>query len=226
MSSLPSAVSDANFPSPSLGLPGAIPSPSLGLPSAAAAPPSSSVPTPTSRVENSGPRTLPPPLGFSQSKDVPSGGTAPLTNGYSAMKTQESSTSSRTLKTESPVLTSEGGSGHHIPSPVVTPSHSAPISSLSSHLSSTHSSGSALVTSSSLTITNEQSSSSLHAFSSSSSQVVPPSAPTIASSSSSNGLYQPGGPGLTQNGTNTTISAGGSRTAAQITTTSGMVVLI
>ncbi|XP_047237826.1 ubiquitin-associated protein 2-like isoform X2 [Girardinichthys multiradiatus] len=220
MSSVPSAVSDANFPSPSLGLPGAIPSPSLGLPSAAA-PPSSSVPTPTSRVENSGPRTLPPPLGFSQSKDVPSGGTAPLTNGYSAMKTQESSTSSSTLKTEPPVLTSEGGSGHHIPSPVVTPSHSAPISSLSSHLSSTHSSGSALVTSSSLTITNEQSSSSLHAFSSSSSQVVPPSAPTIASSSSSNGLYQPGGPGLTQNGTNTTISPGGSRTAAQIATTSG-----
>ncbi|KAM4578141.1 ubiquitin-associated protein 2-like isoform 1-T1 [Fundulus diaphanus] len=225
MSSLPSAVSDANFPSPSLGLPGATPSPSLGLPSAAAAAaPASSVPTPTSRVETSGPRTLAPHLGFSQSKDVPSGGAAPLTNGYSAMKTQgtqESSTSSRAAKTESPVMTSEGGSGHHVPSPVVTPSQSAPIASLSSHMSSTHSSGSALVTSSSLTITNEESSS-LHAFSSSSSgQAVPPSAPTIVSSSSSNGLYQSGGPGLTQNGANTSISAPSSRTAAQITTTSG-----
>ncbi|XP_023199700.1 ubiquitin-associated protein 2-like isoform X2 [Xiphophorus maculatus] len=223
MSSLPSAVSDASFPSPSLGLPGATPSPSLGLPSAAA-PPSSSVPTPTSRVDNSSSRTLPPHLAFSQSKDVPSGVTAPLTNGYSAMKTQgtqESSTSSRTVKTESPVMTSEGGSGHHIPSPVVTPSHSAPISSLSSHMSSTHSSGSALVTSSSLTMTNEESNSNLHAFSSSSSQAVAPTASTIASTSSSNGLHQSAGPGLSQNGTNNTISAAGSRTAPQITTTSG-----
>uniref|UniRef100_A0A3B3VUK9 Ubiquitin associated protein 2b n=1 Tax=Poecilia latipinna TaxID=48699 RepID=A0A3B3VUK9_9TELE len=71
MGTLPPAVSDASFPSPSLGLPGATPSPSLGLPSAAA-PPSSSVPTPTSRVDNSSSRTLPPHLGFSQSKDVPS----------------------------------------------------------------------------------------------------------------------------------------------------------
>ncbi|XP_016524942.1 ubiquitin-associated protein 2-like isoform X2 [Poecilia formosa] len=222
VSSLPSAVSDASFPSPSLGLPGATPSPSLGLPSAAA-PPSSSVPTPTSRVDNSSSRTLPPHLGFSQSKDVPSGVAAPLTNGYSAMKTQgtqESSTSSRSVKTESPVMTSEGGSGHHIPSPVVTPSHSAPISSLGSHMSSTHSSGSALVTSS-LTMTNEESSSSnLHAFSSSSSQAVPPAASTIVSTSSSNGLHQSAGPGLSQNGTNTTISAAGSRTAPQLTTTS------
>uniref|UniRef100_A0A3B3VV63 Ubiquitin associated protein 2b n=1 Tax=Poecilia latipinna TaxID=48699 RepID=A0A3B3VV63_9TELE len=78
MGTLPPAVSDASFPSPSLGLPGATPSPSLGLPSAAA-PPSSSVPTPTSRVDNSSSRTLPPHLGFSQSKDVPSGVAAPLT---------------------------------------------------------------------------------------------------------------------------------------------------
>ncbi|XP_043968533.1 ubiquitin-associated protein 2-like isoform X1 [Gambusia affinis] len=219
MTSLPSAVSDVSFPSPSLGLPGATPSPSLGLPSAAA-PPSSSVPTPTSQVDNSSSRTLPPHLGFSQSKDVPSGVTAPLTNGYSAMKTQgtqESSTSSRTVKTESPVMTSEGGSGHHIPSPVVTPSHSAPISSLSSHMSSTHSSGSALVTSSSLTMTNEESNSNLHAFSSSSSQAVAPTATT----SSSSGLHQSAGPGLSQNGTNNAISAAGSRTAPQITTASG-----
>ncbi|XP_038151440.1 ubiquitin-associated protein 2-like [Cyprinodon tularosa] len=223
MSSLPSAISDANFPSPSLGLPGATPSPSIGLPSAAAPQPSS-VPTATSRVESSGSRTLPPHLGFSQSKEVPSGGSAPLTNGYSVMKTQttqESASSSRTVKTESPVMTSDGGSGHHIPSPVVTPSNSAPISSLSSHINSTHSSGTPLVTSSSLTITNEESgnSSSLHAFSSSS-QIVTPSAP-IVSSSSSNGLYQSGGPGLAQNGANTTISAAGSRNTTQLTTTSG-----
>ena len=70
MSSLPTLTS------PSLGLPSATPSPSLGLPSAAT-PPSSTAPTAVSCVESSGPRTLPPHLGFSQSKDVPS--TAPLT---------------------------------------------------------------------------------------------------------------------------------------------------
>uniref|UniRef100_A0A3B3VVA7 Ubiquitin associated protein 2b n=1 Tax=Poecilia latipinna TaxID=48699 RepID=A0A3B3VVA7_9TELE len=150
MGTLPPAVSDASFPSPSLGLPGATPSPSLGLPSAAA-PPSSSVPTPTSRVDNSSSRTLPPHLGFSQSKDVPSGVAAPLT------------VSTNNL---------------------------------------------------------ESSSSNLHAFSSSSSQAVPPAASTIVSTSSSNGLHQSAGPGLSQNGTNTTISAAGSRTAPQLTTTS------
>lgn len=77
MSSLPSAVSDGSFPSPSMGLPSAAPSASLGLPSAAA-PPSSSIPTTTNRVENSGSRSLPPHLGFSQNKDVPSASSAPL----------------------------------------------------------------------------------------------------------------------------------------------------
>lgn len=77
--SLPSAVSDPSFPSPSLGLPSATPSPSLGLPSAAA-PPSSAAPTAASRVESSsGPRSLPPHLGFSQSKDVTSAAGGPLT---------------------------------------------------------------------------------------------------------------------------------------------------
>lgn len=71
MSSLPLAVSDPSFPSPSLGLPSATPSPSMGLPSAAA-PPSSTGPPAASRVESSGPRSLPPHLGYSQSKDVPS----------------------------------------------------------------------------------------------------------------------------------------------------------
>lgn len=77
MSSL-SSVTDPNFPSPSLGLPSATPSPSLGLPSAAA-PPSSSAPTTVSRVESSVPRSLPPHLGFSQSKDIPSAPGGPLT---------------------------------------------------------------------------------------------------------------------------------------------------
>ncbi|XP_008292657.1 ubiquitin-associated protein 2-like isoform X2 [Stegastes partitus] len=227
MSSLPSSVSDPNFPSPSLGLPSATPSPSLGLPSAAA-PPSSVAPTAASRVESSGPRSMPPHLGFSQSKDVPSVPGGPLTNGYSGMKTQSTqdttSSSSRTVKTESPIMTSESGSGHHIPSPAVTPSHSTPIPSLSSHVSSSHSSGSALTTSSSLTINNEESSSTLHAFSSSSSsQVVNPS-PSVAqvvSSSTTNGLHPSGAPGLTPNGTNATLSAAGSRTAPLLTTTSG-----
>ncbi|XP_038558861.1 ubiquitin-associated protein 2-like isoform X1 [Micropterus salmoides] len=225
MSSLTSAVSDPSFPSPSLGLPSATPSPSLGLPSAAA-PPSSTAPPAASRVESSVPRSLPPHLGFSQSKDVPSA--AALTNGYSGMKTQSTQdapapSSSRTVKTESPVMTSDSGPGHHIPSPAS--SHSTPIPSLSSHVTSTHSSGSALATSSSLTISNEDSSSSgnLHAFSSSSSQAVNPSlsVPMAVSSSTTNGLHQSGAPGLTPNGTNATLSAAGSRTAPLLTTTSG-----
>ncbi|XP_040011391.1 ubiquitin-associated protein 2-like isoform X2 [Xiphias gladius] len=231
--SLPSAVSDPSFPSPSLGLPSATPSPSLGLPSAAA-PPSSAAPTAASRVESSsGPRSLPPHLGFSQSKDVTSAAGGPLTNGYSGMKTPSTqdttSSTSRTVKTESPVMTSDSGSGHPIPSPAVTPSHSTPIPALSSHVTSTHSSGSALATSSSLTISNDESSSgsssgNLHAFSSSSSsQVVNPSAsvPLAVSSSNTNGLHPSGAPGLTPNGTNTTLSASGSRTAPLLTTTSG-----
>ncbi|GAA6224672.1 ubiquitin-associated protein 2-like isoform X1 [Lates japonicus] len=226
---LPPAVSDPSFPSPSLGLPSATPSPSLGLPSAAA-PPSSAAPSAASRVESSGPRSLPPHLGFSQNKDVTSAAGGPLTNGYSGMKTQSTqdstSSTSRTVKTESPVMTSDSGPGHHIPSPAVTPSHSTPIPSLSSHVTSTHSSGSALTTSSSLTISNEDSSSSgnLHGFSSSSSsQVVnpSPSVPLAVSSSTTNGLHPSGAPGLTPNGTNTTLSASGSRTAPLLTTTSG-----
>ncbi|XP_029915906.1 ubiquitin-associated protein 2-like isoform X2 [Myripristis murdjan] len=233
---LPSAVSDPGFPSPSLGLPSATPSPSLGLPSAAPPPSSSTAPSTASRVESSGPRSLPPHLGFSQSKDVSSAAAGPLTNGYSGMKTQSTqdttSSTSRTVKTESPVLTSDSGPTHHIPSPAVTPSHSTPLPSLSSHVTSTHSSGAALATSSSLTMASEESSSSgsssLHAFSSSSSSqaVNPsPSAPLAVSSSTTNGLHPSGAPGLTANGTNnttnTTLSAAGSRTAPLLTTTSG-----
>uniref|UniRef100_UPI0037E896AD ubiquitin-associated protein 2-like isoform X2 n=1 Tax=Semicossyphus pulcher TaxID=241346 RepID=UPI0037E896AD len=222
---LPSAVSDPSFPSPSLGLPSATPSPSLGLPSAAA-PPSSTAPTAASRVETSGPRSLPPHLGFSQNKDVPTA--AALTNGYSGMKTQstqDTTSTSRTMKTESPVMTSDSGPSHHMPSPAVTPSHSTAMPSLS-HVTSTHSSVSALATSSSLTMSNEESSSTanLHAFSSSSSsQAVNPShvAPQAVSSSTTNGLHQSGAPGLTPNGTNTALSAAGSRTAPLLTTTSG-----
>ncbi|TMS03927.1 Ubiquitin-associated protein 2 [Larimichthys crocea] len=277
---LPSAVSDPSFPSPSLGLPSATPSPSLGLPSAAT-PPSSTAPTAASRVDNSGPRSLPPHLGFSQSKDVPSA--AALTNGYSGMKTQSTqdttSSTSRTVKTDSPIMTSDSGPSHHIPSPAVTPSHSTPIPSLSSHVTNTHSSGSALIhkllvnckydtfaeklrrglikcwtlkalrkrfhsftypclellvlfsqTISALVlfhqISNEESSGSgnLHAFStSSSSQAVnpSPSVPQAVSSSTTNGLHPSGAPGLTPNGTNTTLSAAGGRTAPLLTNTSG-----
>lgn len=75
-------------------------------------------------------------------------------------------------------------------------------------------------------ISNEESSSSsnLHAFSSSSSSqaVNPsPSAPSAVSSSTTNGLHPSGAPGLTPNGTNTTLSVAGSRTAPLLTTTSG-----
>ncbi|XP_013769502.1 ubiquitin-associated protein 2-like [Pundamilia nyererei] len=226
MSSL-SSVTDPNFPSPSLGLPSATPTPSLGLPSAAA-PPSSSAPTTVSRVESSIPRSLPPHLGFPQSKDIPSAPGGPLTNGYTGMKTQstqDGTASSRTVTTESPIMTSDSSPGHHIPSPAVTASHSTSISSFSSHTSSTHSSGSTLSTTSSLTTSNEESSSgNIHAFTSpSSSQVVNPnpSAPPVVSSSATNGLHPSGAPGLIPNGTNATLSAAGSRTAPLLTTTSG-----
>uniref|UniRef100_H3DEF7 Ubiquitin associated protein 2b n=1 Tax=Tetraodon nigroviridis TaxID=99883 RepID=H3DEF7_TETNG len=193
----------------------------------AATPASSAAPTAASRVESSGPRSLPPHMGFPQNKDLPS--SAPLTNGYSGLKTQgnqETTSASRAMKTESPVLTSDSGTSHHIPSPAVTPSHSAPISSLSSHITSAHSSGSALTSSSSHTVNNEDgssSSSSHHTLSSSStSQAVSssPSAPQAGGSSATNGLHSTGAPGLTTNGTNTTLSAG-SRTAPLLTTTSG-----
>ncbi|XP_056274736.1 ubiquitin-associated protein 2-like isoform X1 [Pseudoliparis swirei] len=223
MSSLPTlplAVSDPNFPSPSFGLPSATPSPSIGLPSAAA-PPSSTAPATTSRVESSGPRSLPPHLGFSQTKDVSSA--SALTNGYSGMKTQnthDTTSTSRTVKTESPVMTSDVG--HHIHSPAVTPSHSTSIPSLSSHVTSTPSTGSALATSASLTISNVEHNSigNLHAYSSSASQAVDscPSAPLAVSSSIANGLHPSGAPGLTANGTNATLSAAGSRTAPLLTT--------
>ncbi|XP_068594946.1 ubiquitin-associated protein 2-like isoform X2 [Brachionichthys hirsutus] len=223
-SGLPSAVSDPSFPSPSLGLPSATPSPSLGLPSAAA-PPSSAAPTAASRVESGGPRSMPPHLGFTQSKDVPSAAT--LTNGYSGMKTQSTqeapSSTSRTVKTESPVMTSDGGPVHHVPSPAVTPSHSTSIPSLSSHVTSTLSSGSVLTASSSLAISNEESSN-IHAFSSSMSShaVNPsPSAPLAVSNLTTNGLHPPGAPGLTPNGANVTPSAAGNRTAPLLSATSG-----
>lgn len=217
---LPPAVSDPSFPSPSLGLPSAAPPPS-----------SSTVPSLASRVESSGPRTLPPHLGFSQNKDVPSAASGPLTNGYGGMKTQTTqevpSSASRTVKAESPVMTGESGPAHHIPSPAATPSHSTPLPSLNSHVASTHSSGSALITSTSLTMAGEESSSSsLHAFTSSSGQTVnpSPSAPLAVSNSTSNGLHPGGAPGLTANGmnaANTTISAAGSRTAPLLNATSG-----
>ncbi|XP_075954900.1 ubiquitin-associated protein 2-like isoform X1 [Anarhichas minor] len=219
---LPLAVSDPSFPSPSLGLPSATPSPSMGLPSAAA-PPSSTASSAASRVESSGQRSLPPHLGFSQTKDVSSA--AALTNGYSGMKTQSTqdttSSMSRTVITESPVMTSD--TGHHIPSPAVTPSHSASIPSLSSHVTSTHSTGSVLATSSSHTqISNVENNSSgnLHAYSSPSSHAID-SSPLAVNCSITNGLHQSGAPGLTPNGTNATLSAAGSRTAPLLTTTSG-----
>ncbi|XP_063753773.1 ubiquitin-associated protein 2-like isoform X2 [Eleginops maclovinus] len=221
MSSLPTlAVSDPSFPSPSLGLPSATPSPSMGLPSASA-PPSSAAPA-ASRVDSSGPRSLPPHMGYSQSKDVPSA--ASLTNGYNGMKTQsiqDTTSASRTVKTGSPIMTSD--SGHHIPSPAVTPSHATSIPSLGSHVTSTHSTGLALATSSSLTMNHEESSH-LHAFSTSSaSQAVhsSPPVPMAVSSSVSNGLHLSGAPGLTPNGTNAALLAASNRTAPLLTTTSG-----
>ncbi|XP_029295388.1 ubiquitin-associated protein 2-like isoform X2 [Cottoperca gobio] len=217
---LPAAVSDPSFPSPSLGLPSATRSPSMGLPSAAA-PPSSTAPTAASRVEISAPSSMSPHHDFSQSNDVPSA--ASLTNGYNGMKTQSTqdpTSTSRTVITESPIMTS----GHHIPSPAVTPSHSTSIPLLSSHVTSTHSSGLALATSSSLTMSNEESSSSgnLHAFSSSSSQAINsnPSAPMAINNSITNGLHHSGAPGLTPNGTNAALLAAGNR-AAPLLATSG-----
>ncbi|XP_055774993.1 ubiquitin-associated protein 2-like isoform X8 [Salvelinus fontinalis] len=153
--SVPPSISDPSFPS--LGLPSATPSPSPGLP--CAAPPS----TPSaSRVDNGPTQGMPPHLGYPQSKDAPA---APLAvshphctcqNGYGGVRTQgpqdSMSLASRTPKPESPPMSSDSGPVHHVPSPAPTPSHSAPLQSVSSHVTSTYSSGSALSTSSSLTV--------------------------------------------------------------------------
>ncbi|KAM9392188.1 ubiquitin-associated protein 2-like isoform 2-T3 [Pholidichthys leucotaenia] len=227
MSSLPTAVSDPNFPSPSLGLPSATPTPSLGLPSTAVSS-SSTVPATVSCVESSTPRPPTSHLGFSQSKDVPSSASGPLTNGYSGMKTQstqDTTPPSRTVKMESPVTTNEGNPSNHIPSPAATTPHSTSVPSLSSHVTREQSSsGTSLSTNSSMTMSNEESNSSnLHALGSSSGQAAnpTPSAPPAVSNSATNGLHASGAQGVIPNGTNTTLSAAGSRTAPLLTTTSG-----
>ncbi|XP_038854440.1 ubiquitin-associated protein 2-like isoform X1 [Salvelinus namaycush] len=227
--SVPPSISDHSFPS--LGLPSATSSPSPGLP--CAAPPS----TPSaSRVDNGPTQGMPPHLGYPQSKDAPA---APLAvshphctcqNGYGGVRTQgpqdSMSLASRTPKPESPPMSSDSGPVHHVPSPAPTPSHSAPLQSVSSHVTSTYSSGSALSTSSSLTVSTAASfgvnmtseeSSSLHAFSSS-------SGPSInAAVSSSNGMmHVPGAPCLSASG-NTALSAAGRTAQPQplLNTTSG-----
>ncbi|XP_034026289.1 ubiquitin-associated protein 2-like isoform X2 [Thalassophryne amazonica] len=221
MTSLPSL--------PSVALTSTTPPPSIGLPSAVLQSSSSTVAPTTIRVEGNGPRSLAPHLGFSQSKDVPPAA-GPPTNSYSTTKIQSTQAStplpvSRAVKTDAPVLISDSAPTHHIPSSAVTSSHSTPISSLSSQVTSIHSSAAAITTSSSLMITNDDSSSKLPTFSSSS-QVVNPSssAPLPVTSSNANGLHTTGAPGLTPNcasTTNTTLSAAGSRTAPLLTTTSG-----
>ncbi|XP_028312875.1 ubiquitin-associated protein 2-like isoform X2 [Gouania willdenowi] len=227
INSLPtlSSASDPSFPSPSLGLPSATPSPSLGLPSAAA-PPSSAAPPTVNRVESSGQRSIPPHLGYSQSKDVPIAAGVNMTNGYNGMKAQtpqDAALSSRTVKTEHPAATSDSSPIHHIPSPAVTPAHSTPNSSLSSHVSSTLSASSPHSTSSSQAMMSEENSCSPHIFTTSSNLATNPSssASLAMSSSAANGLHSTGAPGLTQNGTNPTLSSAGGRSAPLLTATSG-----
>ncbi|XP_077377471.1 ubiquitin-associated protein 2-like isoform X3 [Festucalex cinctus] len=224
MSSIPT-MPDSGFPSPSLGLPSATASPSLGLPGAAA-PPSSTASAPGKRVESGGPRSLPPHLAFSQSKESPPS-VAPLTNGYCGMKaqsTQDAAPSQRTGKTESPIM-SDSGPAHHAPSPAATTTHAVPIPSLSSHVSSSHSSGLTNTTNSSLPTSNEESvGGNLHAFSAPSSQPhnATSSAPQAVTSSNTNSTTHPtGAPGLTQNGTNGSFPAANSRTAPLLTTAAG-----
>ncbi|KAF3851130.1 hypothetical protein F7725_012902 [Dissostichus mawsoni] len=161
---------------------------------------------------------------FSRSSSQP-GGHQWAKNGYNGMKTQAYKTvttsASRTVMTESPIMTSD--SGHHIPPPAVTPSHSTSIPSLSSHVTSTHSTGLALATSSSLTQQmNHEESSHLHAFSSASQAVHSiPSIPMAVSSSISNGMHLSGAPGLTPNGTTAALLAASNRGAPLLTATSG-----
>ncbi|XP_077417691.1 ubiquitin-associated protein 2-like isoform X3 [Vanacampus margaritifer] len=224
MSNIPT-MPDSVFPSPSLGLPSATASPSLGLPGVAV-PPSSTASAPGKRVESGGPRSLPPHLAFSQSKESPPS-VAPLTNGYCGMKaqsTQDAAPSQRTVKTESPIM-SDSGPAHHAPSPAATTTHTVPIPSLNSHVSSSHSSGLTHTTSSSLPTSNEESvSGNLHAFSAPSSQPhnATSSAPlSVTSSNINSATHQTGAPGLTQNGTNGSLSAANSRSAPLLSTTAG-----
>ncbi|XP_030624031.1 ubiquitin-associated protein 2a [Chanos chanos] len=235
---LPMASTDTIYPSPSVPLPSL--APSLTTPSSAAAPSSSSSSSSSaaSSAGNSFDCGVAPHsrLTFSQSKE-PSG---PVTNGFNGVRTSaalDSTSTSSTPKPESPSLSSSTSVAPSAPSALLPPSatsHSSALPSLApelpsatlpplnSHVSSGHSSVSALGTSSSLTYTSVDSVSSLAPssapFSSAPAAALPSSSASSAVSGSSNSLHGTGALGLSGNGTNAPSAC---RTAPLLSSSTG-----
>ncbi|XP_016148389.1 ubiquitin-associated protein 2-like isoform X1 [Sinocyclocheilus grahami] len=236
---LPLASSDSIYPSPSVPLPSL--APSHTIPSSATAPSSSSSSSSSSAASSAGnsfdcgvaPHSR---LTFSQSKE-PSG---PVTNGFNGARTSaalDTTSSSSTQKQESPSLASSTSAAPSAPSSLLPPSvtpHSSALPSLvselssaslpplSSHVSSGHSSVSALCTTSSLTYTSVDSVNSLApssmAFSSPPVSALP-SSNVSSSASSSNSLH---GSGALGHGTNGSTPSG-VRTVPLLSSSSGKV---
>ncbi|KTF85064.1 hypothetical protein cypCar_00026343 [Cyprinus carpio] len=234
---LPLASSDSIYPSPSVPLPSL--TPSHTTPSSAAAPSSSSSSSSSSAASSAGnsfdcgvaPHSR---LTFSQSKE-PSG---PVTNGFNGVRTSaalDTTSSSSTPKQESPSLASSTSVAPSAPSSLLPPSvtpHSSALPSLaselssaslpllSSHVSSGHSSVSALCTTSSLTYTSVDGVNSL-APSSMVFSLPPVSAlPGSSVSSSVSGGNSLHGSGALVHGTNGSTPSG-VRTAPLLSSSSG-----
>ncbi|KAL2099583.1 hypothetical protein ACEWY4_003977 [Coilia grayii] len=229
---LPLASSDSIYPSTaSVPLPSL--APSLSTPSATTAPSSSSSSSSSSAAVSSFDCGVASHsrLAFSQSKDAP----GPVTNGFNGVRTSaalDSTSASSTPKPESPSLGSGPPSAPSAILPPSVPPHSTPLSSLaaelpssslpplSSHVSSGHSSVSALATSSSLTHSSVDSVNSLApsssvAFSGAQTAGLPSnSGGSVGIASSSAGLHGSGPLGLTANGTTTNAN-----TASAVRTT-------
>ncbi|XP_016407409.1 ubiquitin-associated protein 2-like [Sinocyclocheilus rhinocerous] len=236
---LPLVSSDSIYPSPSVPLPSL--APSHTTPSSAAAPSSSSSSSSSSTASSAGnsfdcgvaPHSR---LTFSQSKE-PSG---PVTNGFNGARTSaalDTTSSSSTPKQESPSLASSTSVAPSAPSSLLPPSvtpHSSALPSLvselssaslpplSSHVSSGHSSVSALCTTSSLTYTSVDSVNSLApssmAFSSPPVSALP-SSNVSSSASGSNSLHGSGALGQGTNGS----TPSGVRTVPLLSSSSGKV---
>ncbi|XP_041916239.1 ubiquitin-associated protein 2a isoform X2 [Alosa sapidissima] len=231
---LPLSSTDSIYPSASVPLPSLAPSLSTPstVPMPSTTPSSSSVSSAASSFDCAvAPHSR---LAFSQSKDAP----GPVTNGYNGVRTSaalDSTSASSTPKPESPSLGNAGSGPPSAPSAILPPSvppHSTPLSSLaaelpsaslpplSSHVSSGHSSVSALATSSSLAHSSVDSVNSLAppssvAYSGVQTAGLPISVGgSVGIASSSAGLHSSGVLGLTANGTTTNAN-----TASAIRTT-------
>ncbi|XP_051533058.1 ubiquitin-associated protein 2-like isoform X5 [Myxocyprinus asiaticus] len=229
---LPLASSDPIYPSPSVPLPSL--APSHTTPSAVSSSSSSSAAASSAGNSFDCGKSPHSRLNFSQSKEH----SGPVTNGFNGVRTSaalDTTSSSSTAKQESPSLGSSTIIAPSAPSSLLPPSvtpHSSALSSLaselssaslpplSSHVSSGHSSVSAVCTTSSLTYTSVDSVNSLAPSSmpfSSPSVSALPSSGVSSSVSGSNSLHVSGALGHSTNG----IIPSGVRTAQLLSSSSG-----